>query len=1661
MILSLSELQAIDDLQEANLNIQAYKRAEKFGKFSEWEGTEALIAASHLAYALGAPEESFRLTSRAWHRDKANEKAVFYYAIELLQRRGPLPALVFMRRYPNFEADEKLQSWWYSLLGQIHSTLRDFDIAESWHKKAEAACPTEPWVWTSRSFTFEQQDRYEEALDAARRGLELRPNRRSTVSSVVHFLLLQEKDDEALSLLSSTVNKVENAWLVKELSDLQSELGMHHDAYATLKQCFDLLPMMEKKTGEWLYGSLSDLAYLIGDTGAAVDFAEKASNEFHKKIAENLRAASPDAKRKVLDVGFLRQHHVTCAPATLSNIARYWKKKADHLEVVEEICYDGTPSYKERNWAENNGWQTREFTLNWDDAVAMIDAGVPFTLATVYPGGGHLQAIIGYDAARGTYLVRDPYYRRTGEFLAKELLETQKANGPRVMALAPSEHAAKLGKDANFLESEIYDLVYQVESALEDHNREAASAALAELDGKFPIHRLNHVAHWSASNYDSRNLGVRAAMQELLKQFPDDVNLRLSDLSISALFTGRAERLAKLEEYATAEKSDPLIWQMFGYELGFDAKQHKRALRWLIRSLRRSPANGLTFKFIADILWSQRRFDEAAELYRFASSLNDKDEQLAYSYFLAMRFLKREDEAVDVLRERFRRFGKQSSMPVRSLFSALRELGCVGEAFESLEQGIELLPEDGDLKLFAAEMRARYGRFDLADEMIASATPVSPRPRWLRASAFVDQLKGELETALNKWSEVAKVDPSALDTHENIAFLKMGAEGATGAKEYLRKICRKFPTNRNLQTLRLQYLNEEPTEAIAVLRDLLRRDPDDIWCWRELSHWYVEVGRYDKALETAEKGLSADPNDATSHWFVGRAKELLKRYAEASESYRSAIALGADQTFAIRTLLSILRSVAAKREALDFVWAQLNSQTTMGDSLFAYRDEARRVIDRVTLLNQLKEFASANKRSWFASSALVQQLAEMGRSDEALSIATEATERFPLVKEVWLDLALVHRLKGRSEEEIAALATAVSASPVWSVGIQQLADAYQRSGRFAESRDCLLEGLTRLPFDNYLLGYLADAYWSLGDREKAIETAKKAVEIEPDYQWAWAAIRRWSEQIGDRALPVELARELTRRKPKDIRAWINLAEMLDNGVFSDERMQVIGEALKLDAFNSTALALKANALSDARKFDEAIDVARTKMPDGHRPEQLRFVEAGIEMMRGRNLRSVDVLVELTESSPGYLPGWSRLADIYRNDPDRNHEYRKAAIEMVRLAPRDATVYGYLAESCLRLDLKDEARDALQQAVILDPTYEYAVVNLFGLLTEGEDLSDAEQLVQNLIEVSPLTGLPVAVELAVKQKDKAKTAAYLERLFRNRDVQRDRLDRVVESAVEFFGRKDRSILEILERVAASGEANPVAGRYLIDAAYRAEKLKGCRKRLDFVSDDEMLWAHAASRHMELLAGETLGGVAKFIDQNGEKLQKQTESWGAVAYQLSNLTDLKRMHRWFEGWQSRPDVMPWMLWNYTIVLRRNGQTEKADEINAAALRLMPDETVNLHLMTLGLTEFARGDFGSAASILSQINSGSMTQWDRFFYDVLGEAVLTKERLDHGDPDAAGGLVESIVAKMVAFDPKAKDRMLQDLSRGVLRVILPMIGSSWFSFRMKAKLLYYRFV
>jgi cellulose synthase operon protein C len=1613
MIIPESDLQEVIKLHEKSLHLQAYKLAQAIAPLPHWEGAEARLLAANLAYNLGAVETSRRWTANVWRKNKTHPRALFYVATDILHRKGTLPALVFVRKYAaEFTADAKLRSWWYCLHAEIFARLRDFKAADGWHQKAMEIAPQESWVRVSKSFILELQDRYEEALEISRLAFEIDGGQRSSAYQTAHLLTLLERYDEALELLSDATERLENGWVVRQLADLQTELGMHREAYRSLEKLLELTPMREENLEQWIYGSLSDAAYLNGDLEQAIRFADISSTPFHLKIKERLENLDGTEKRVRLKLGFLRQHHLTCAPATLSNISRFWQKKAEHLELADEMCYEGTPAYKERIWANRNGWATREFTINWKNTAELIDRGVPFTIATIQPGNGHLQAIVGYDERRRTFLVRDPFFQRFDEYSADELLEDQKSSGPRGLALVPLEKAALL-EGLELAESRQYDFQFAIDGALEDHDRERAVEALAAMEKEFPDHRLTWSARWALARYDANNQKLLEAVEKLLAQFPEDINLKLSYLSISNEFLSRPERLKKLEEFSKEKKTDPLLWQMFGYELGLDAHQHGRALRWLYKTLRTLPSTGLTYRFIADILWSQRRFEDALELYRFAASLNDKEEQFSYSYFLAARYLKKEEEALQFLRDRFERFGARSNLPVQSLFHALRELGRTVEAFAVLETALEKRPGDGELKLFAAGVKMRFGKKAEAEELLERAENQAPRGVWLKNAALIAEQRGELGRALDHWREVAGLEPTTYDTHENIAFLLSAIEGKKAAQEYLRKITRQFPFNVNLQKLRLAYLNEETTEAIAILRDLVRLNPEDAWSRRELARWLTFVKKYEPALESALKAVSIEPNDALNHWSLGTVRAATEKNAEAAQEFEKALTLSVDADYALAAWLNICRSNEEKTAVLRFMRGELARQVNFGAGIVAYREQAKRLLEPPALLAELKEFYEANEDQWFALSVVVRQLVDMHEFDEALVLAEKNTARFPLIFQVWHDLSTVHKLRGENEAEIDALRQTVSLNTNWSFGFQQLTEALQRAGRFEEAGDVVREALSRMPLDHFLHGYLAEIQWTLGEKEAALETARRAVGLEPEYDWAWRVIKNWSQELDQPNLAAALARELTVRKPKDVRAWLTYAQILDDGKFSQEQLDAAEEALKLEPNNLLAMAVKANSLADARRFDEALAVCQAVSADGYRHEQLRYVEAGIEATRGNYEESIRQLEELTKQAPDYYAAWERLAGIYREWGDKKREYLRVTRGMARLAPQEPTVFGYLGEAYMLNNQRAEAKHAFRQALSLSPDYGFAGGKLFDLFYEDGELEECRQLVESLRRfVHSESSLVREIVFYAKDGNWEKAAERWRELCLSEKADKPHFDYVLEKFGAMNPGKQAFVFETLRATAFENDANRLVGAYFIERCRKIKSDKECLEFLEKLPENQEIWVRATIRYLEILLDSDPQVLSRFIKQNYRKLKRNDDVWASTGYLLNASADHRTALEWFADWEQREKVESWMLWNYALVLRRFQKDAEAGRVHRAAVEMASDETVNLHLMMLGLDAVHAGDYVSASRHHAQVNPQVMEEWDRFFFFLLEKGLEIRALSTGGQTAEAAKVTENLV-------------------------------------------------
>jgi tetratricopeptide (TPR) repeat protein len=1621
------ELDRVRELYQRGLCLQAYHLAQALGPLREWTTTDARILAGRLAVNLGAPRLAAWHHMLAWRKDPEHFEACYYYAQTLLYRRGPLASWQLFRRRGDLPgAAPELQADWLACGGAVAGLLRDFETADALLDRAEQISPGQPWICIERSALFQLEDRYEEALAAARRALELRPWYRPAVQAAAHALQLLGRDREALDLLTEADQQIENGPLVAQLAMLQTELGHYADARRSHERFAELSPLLEKDMAQWLAARRSDTAYYCGDFPAAVRHARELNDPFYQQVAERLLASagadtpgSPGSQRVLLPVGFVRQHHQTCVPATLAALCRFWEMPGEHLEVAAAICYDGTPNHSERHWAEQNGWLAREFTVTWDSAAALLDRGIPFTLSTVEPGNAHLQAVIGYDSRRGTLIIRDPYERYFGEFIAEAMLRHYAPTGPRGLVLVACAQADRLA-GLDLPDAELYDHLYRLQLALEEHDRAGAEEVCAALHERAPEHRLTVMARRSLATYDASLAEQLECAERFLRLYPDDIATKLTKMSCLREMGRREERLALLRELCEAPSAHPVCWQQYAQELCADAREQVRVLHLLHRAIRRLPTHAGGYYVLAGVRWDQRRFEEAVELYRFAACLDDKDEGLARAYFVASRHIRQTDRALRFLQNRFQRFGTRSSLPARTLFGAYSQLEEMSQAFEVLEAALRLRPDDGDLRLFAAESYGTYGQRERAAELLATAQGRTKQTAWLRTAANLAAYQGDLSGALASWRQVLEGEPLAIDAHRAVAQLIAETDSRAATLEHLRRACERFPHHYALLQLWIEWLHEDGAQAVEpIARRLVEIHPADAWARRELALALGEQRRFAEAFAELETAARLEPNNPSRYCVRARLCALAGRPEAVKAACREAIRLSADFGPAISELLLTCDTLAERREALAFIEGELVRQVIFGDGLLAYREWARRVLDPEELLAWLRQALDARPDLWHAWSAVVCQLTEAGKLDEALELAQQATARFPLLPRLWLDLALVCKARQDVAGEREALEHALQINPAWGMAARQLAELHARESRLAEAKAVLEQAVARSPLDAINHGCLADALRRLGDPEAALERVQHALRLDPGYNWAWDALRDWAESLGKPQVAVEFARELTTRRPGEARSWQMLAHMLTRPEQEDERLAALDQAVALNPRCTEAYDLRAELLALKQRFDEALTACWPPAWDSQLPLILRGRAAWVEAQRGDLVEAIAQMRAVVAEDPDYYWGWERLADWYRQEGPPE-EYSATAQMLVKLAPQSPTPHAYLGEARLRAGDRAGAKESFAKALELAPDFSFAGLHLVDLQLEDEEWDAAARTLEVLKNHCDSEYVRWReLRLAVGRGDVGSAQHGLKRLYSDPRTPADWFNDAADLLVKAGWSAEAEA--VLSEELAAPEMNPQAGAAWVHLLTSRGDWS-CASRLDELLERGEIGRRALVAYVTALArAQNQNGVRQCVRKYADVFRSHTWGWGNVGYALTHILDYPAGIDWLADWPEHPDAEPWMLINLVVALRGLGRAEEAYRVSQHALTLeRKDYTCPYHQVWLALDEALAGHTVKASDRLAGIPRENLDP----LHDLLrtwAEVLVEVQRTEPGERRRTFAVARRRFREAVAAHPK----------------------------------------
>lgn len=1665
-------LAEVQRLYEAGLYLDSYAAGQALGEIRQWPGITGQILAGRLAYNLGAPRLGRGLHWLAQRRWPNDPQCIYYGSMAYWARMGSYHTWSKIARQElPADADLQLQADWAALKAVILGLQRDFSRADQWMQRALELKPESPWLQVELSDLLDRQDRHEEGLAAALRALELQPWYRPAVQCAGHKLVQLRRDQEALELLSSATARLQSGEVWCQLAMLQMELKDYEAAWHSIQQAQAHWPLASSDSAhqKWLTAQMSDLSYFRGDYRQSLDLARRLDLPFYKHLVkqlENVIGQEPaqEPPRIQLSVPFVRQHHETCAPATLTALALYWNHSAEHDMIAQRICYEGTAACDERRWAEDNGFVAREFRITHDSAERLIRAGIPFTLNTVEPGSAHLQSVVGIDVYRGTLLIQDPGERHVGEATLAKLLEHYSSTGPRGMAIVPKDQSLRL-QEIELADAAIYDLLYQVDRALSEHQRPSAWQAAQQMIQLAPDHRLTLQALGALARYDGNTPELLRLTEQLLQQFPGDANLQLVRLGCLNELGTRQQRIDALRTICHSDQAHPILWARLAAELIDDRRTQPEA-RWRLRRvLRAHQIDGRSLALWGNLMWEEGHRYVALESYRLAAAVSEKDESYSRSYFSAAQCLGETEQALQWLRDRLERFGSLSTQPARTLASALEMLDRTQEEFELLEAAAAAHPDDGDLHCHLASLLSRYNLTEKSLRHLQLAEGKCPSGTHLRTSASVAVNQGRLQDARELFDQVYQQEPLDTRVLDQLVSLDRDLHGEEAALQRLKDAVARFPHSYSIQVSLIQWLRSFRVEKAAEQLELfLLQHPESAWGWREAAIVALLTHDTQASRRYADRAIQADPHNDTGYYIRGRIALDDGQVDQASNFFRLAVEKNCDNDSAIAALLDTCQRPADRKDQLDFVLDQLRLQTTFGSGILAYREVASGKIEPDAILVGLEEAIKYRPDLWHCWSALTHQLLAVNQRQRAVQVASSATEKFPLTPRIWLDLALVHRAMNNEVGELSALQKALQINPHWVDVARELSEFYLNQKDYAQAEQVIRGVLNADPRNPVALASLADCFYQAGQRQAAIQPLQEACQLAPGYTWAWQTLTQWSRQIDDGSSVKAAAESVIQSRPSDHRGFLRFAETCDQVNEIPQGLQMIERALELEPRDVDSHNLKAYYLGRLHRWDEALAACQPAVFGDDLPVALQIRQAGVFKHKGQTVNAVEVMQAALRLDPDYYSGWHQLAD-WADELGDMELYKTASQNLLRLNPHQSVPYGYLADALLRdpdpataAESRRLAKQHLLTAIQMSPNYSYATGRLIAAELQDNAAAEAQHALdlggQYLTE-----GFRESYQIQISSQQSVN----------NPSAQRQVINLLVDwcqngphndaallQAVDSFPQElgQQAISQLVTQIGQTAESSQLA-LALGQIIARHQKSRQALQTLQQVPAGPA-WNRATVQYLRNIPNLDSNNkrLDSLLSKFSKRLKQDDTCWAVVSSTLLNLSRNNQAVQWTKDWKQRKSPSLVGLVNSIAARWETFRIGKARPIIADALARCQDNddvyTVNLIHVWAGLDAILEDQSAQAIQHAQNIQPQQLSGWYVVGYQILVTALELLQDVSQNPVTGQAACTQLEPRRLVAEPRFQRDRLTGWILRQLQRQLATKSGRTWSAWR-----------
>ena len=455
---------------------------------------------------------------------------------------------------------------------------------------------------------------------------------------------------------------------------------------------------------------------------------------------------------------------------------------------------------------------------------------------------------------------------------------------------------------------------------------------------------------------------------------------------------------------------------------------------------------------------------------------------------------------------------------------------------------------------------------------------------------------GRIPEAIQEAQDVLQKDPSNLPARRILARIYLRSLGdmdtaaaqkgiVDQAIEQYREIVRLDPTDTDsaLRLARLYRAEQDDAQAESVLRDLLKRDPDDSGALRQLAQLLLDSDERAPEAVALIQPVARKANSAEWDTLLGEAYAKTRDYPSSETACRAAVALQSEDVAARKCL----------GEALLF-------QQKYEAALEQYR--------------RLTELEPTDPEHFLRLSLIYRRLGQLDKAEESL---LRAKQDAPGNLEVVYNEALTYRAQGRFEDAIRVLSDAVAGAK-GTERTSTMAILYEQLGalfREVENYPAALETFDELAalgpdYTRRARELVIDTLRMSKQLDKALTESQKAIADFPDDRAFVITRALLLAEKGDVAGGAALIQNLQKESPKDFELAVTLAQVYERGHKFHEAEKAMTDAEQLagrPADRVMVWFLRGAMDERLKKYDEAEEQFRRVLAaDPHESATLNY-----------------------------------------------------------------------------------------------------------------------------------------------------------------------------------------------------------------------------------------------------------------------------------------------------------------------------------------------------------------------------------------------------------------------------------------------------------------------